>query len=153
VPEQRLAYELRRARRYERPLSIAIVDLDDFKQVNDRFGHGAGDGVLRRAAERMKESTRESDVVARWGGDEFLLLLPESDAAAAQAVCDRILARLADPEPGAEDGDGQVRASIGIATAAGGESAPDVDTLLRTADDALYAVKRSGKGRAIVHES
>ena len=75
------------------------------------------------------------------------------DAAAAQAVCDRILARLADPEPGAEDGDGQVHASIGIATAAGGESAPDVDTLLRTADEALYAVKRSGKGRAIVHET
>jgi diguanylate cyclase (GGDEF)-like protein/PAS domain S-box-containing protein len=151
--ETRLIYELRRARRYDRPISIALVDLDDFKQVNDRFGHGAGDGVLRRAAQRMRESLRESDVVARWGGDEFLLLLPESDAEAARVVCDRILTRLAEAEAGATDGDGTVRASIGIATVKGGEDSPDIDTLLRIADEALYEVKRSGKGRAAVHES
>jgi diguanylate cyclase (GGDEF)-like protein len=88
--ETRLAAEMSRSQRSGHPLVVLLFDLNDFKQINDRFGHGAGDAVLKEFAERLKKASRGFDVAARIGGDEFLLLLPECAAAKAQRVPDRL---------------------------------------------------------------
>jgi two-component system, cell cycle response regulator len=126
------------ARRHGRPLSVAIVDLDHFKRVNDEFGHQAGDEVLLASVAAMRGRLRQEDQLGRMGGEEFLVLLPDTGMAAARRVADalrRQVAQAAGPVP--------VTASLGLATW-DGEAA---DELLRRADEALYAAKRSGRNR------
>ncbi len=142
---QYLSDEIARARRYGRPLSVGVLDLDDFKPINDRFGHPAGDRVLRAVAAVLRESVRSNDLVARWGGDEFLLLLPETGAEDARGTGERLVGLI-----GALQVDGvalPVRASIGLATLDAADDGVDADALVRRADDALYVAKRAGKGR------
>lgn len=138
--------ELRRARRHGRPLTIAYIDLDDFKSVNDSLGHSAGDAVLRTVAQAMVRSIRGVDVVARLGGDEFGVLLPETDAEVAEPVIQKLHAAItenttADAFP--------VTASIGAITCR--QLPMTVDDLIRMADERMYRVKRNGKNR-VHHE-
>lgn len=142
---ERLAAEMARSRRYERPFSVAYVDLDDFKQVNDRLGHEAGDRLLGLAGAAITRVLRESDSIGRLGGDEFAVLFPETDEDAARAVGDKLLAALAKLSC---DEDWRTSASIGIATFT--HSPGSGDEVLRHADDLMYEAKRSGKGRVMV---
>jgi diguanylate cyclase (GGDEF)-like protein len=140
---ERLGEEVIRAGRGRSPLSVLMVDLDDFKLVNDTFGHLFGDRVLTWVADQIRASLRATDIPARYGGDEFAIILPETDAADARVVADRILTAFRD-EAFIGDGRGPVPIglSIGVATLPGdGRTATD---LIAAADAALYRVKRDG---------
>ncbi|HYP66783.1 MAG TPA: diguanylate cyclase [Thiobacillaceae bacterium] len=132
------------AKRSRGQMAVLVVDLDDFKAVNDRYGHAAGDEVLKASAERMKRLVREADVIARFGGDEFVIVLEQvDDAEAAREVAGRVVDSLGQPVPLLGGGTASVGASVGIAMCCfGGET---LDDLLRKADAALYAAKRDGK--------
>jgi diguanylate cyclase (GGDEF)-like protein len=143
---RRLESEFARARRHMRSLSLIVVDLDGFKQVNDEYGHDAGDRVLLRVAERLRRSLREFDTVARYGGDEFVILLPETDKGQALAAAERIRQSVVG-EP--VDKQGAVGATFGVATFDPISASFDQEELLRRADRALLAGKRAGKGRIL----
>jgi diguanylate cyclase (GGDEF)-like protein len=136
--EQRLAQEMSRATRNGRPLIILALDLDGLKRVNDRFGHQAGDELIRSFAERLTRAIRGSDLAVRLGGDEFLVLLPECKPEGIEQV----LNRLSGLELEFKGQPVEVSFSAGWTNFAPGESA---DELLRRADDALYANKRSAR--------
>jgi diguanylate cyclase (GGDEF)-like protein len=141
---RRLESEFARARRHLRSLSLIVMDLDGFKQVNDLHGHDAGDRVLIRVADRLRRSLREFDTVARYGGDEFVILLPETDATQARAAAERIRQSVIG-EP--VDRNAAVGATFGVATFDPSRSGIDQQELVRRADRALLAGKRAGKGR------
>jgi len=128
--------------RHHRPVTVAFIDLDEFKQVNDRLGHAAGDEVLANVAAALVAAGRETDVVARLGGDEFALLLPETDAKGAVIVLERVRANVALILAG---GKVTVTASIGAITSDIGKK--DIAELLRLADRQLYLSKGDGKNR------
>jgi diguanylate cyclase (GGDEF)-like protein len=143
--ERALEVELERSARRGHPCALVIVDLDDFKLVNDRHGHGVGDEALVMLAERLRDSVRSADTVARLGGEEFALLLPETPLSGALAVAER--ARTAFAASGMRlkgGGELTVTASFG---AADFPASPDRTTLMRDADQALYTAKRLGKNR------
>jgi diguanylate cyclase (GGDEF)-like protein len=143
--EQQLAVELARLERFGGPLAIVLADLDDFKDVNDRFGHPAGDAVLREFARTLEERIRDIDVAARWGGEEFVLLLPGTDLEGAARVAERVRGALEERVVVSADGDPiRVTASFGLAAYPDAGSADD---LLETADAALYQAKWAGKNR------
>ena len=138
--------EMERALRVDRlsgeQVAVLMIDLDDFKEVNDSMGHHAGDALLVAVAERLRTCVRPGDTVARLGGDEFAILLPATDRLRAAAVAERIVTILAAPV--VVDGRRlQARASIGVASGA----PDDPDALLRAADTAMYTAKQDGKGR------
>lgn len=143
-----LRLELNRAARYRQPLSLLLIDVDGLKAINDRLGHGAGDRALRHVAEAIRSQLRESDVGARWGGDEFALLAPSTPESAAAALAERVRALVAQSTP---DGIPHLTASVGIATFDG---ATDTDAdpvgLTRAADAALYDAKRAGRDRYVI---
>ncbi len=123
-------------------LSVAAVDLDHFKQINDRYGHATGDQVLVRAAELLGSVLRTSDIVVRSGGEEFLVLMPLTDATAATSCCDRIRTVIRE-EPWEAIAEGlKLTTSVGVATA---ESADDLEALVRLADKRLYDAKSAGR--------
>jgi diguanylate cyclase (GGDEF)-like protein len=144
---ERLAAEAERAARTGEPLACALLDLDAFKPINDRLGHAAGDAVLREIARRLDAERREYDVVARYGGDEFVFLLPATGREAALKFAARILDAVRRPVPLEGEGAVTVSASVGIAVI------PDdarTDTgLLVAADRAMYAAKVHGRDRAV----
>lgn len=144
---ERLGEEILRAQRSGAPLAVLMLDLDDFKLVNDTLGHLFGDDVLRWTAEQIRSALRDSDVAARYGGDEFAVILPDTPAAGASLVGERIVAALHD-RPYQAEGRGPipVSASVGVASyPADGRSAK---ALIAAADAALYRVKGSG-GRGV----
>jgi diguanylate cyclase (GGDEF)-like protein len=140
----RLRLETARARRSGKPFSVVLLDLDGFKAVNDTWGHAAGDEALKLAASRARSAMRGSDTVGRLGGDEFLAVLPETTAAGALALAQKLAALLREPYP-LRTGSGSMSASIGVACFP--EDADDEERLLQAADDALYRAKRHGKDR------
>ena len=143
--EDALHAEVSRAERFGSPLSLVLADLDDFKAVNDAHGHAAGDDVLRAFAEVLRETVRESDVAGRWGGEEFMLLLPGADGDGAAQLAERI--RLALAARTIVNGDGapfRVTCSFGVAEHRAGT---DPVALFASADRALYRAKRDGKDR------
>jgi len=146
--EEALDSELSRAQRFGGPLAFVLADLDDFKAVNDRYGHPAGDLVLQEFAELLRASVRDIDVAARWGGEEFTLLLPGTDAGGAAHVAERIRRALAERTILTADGVTiRITASFGVAAypAAGTEAA-----LIAAADMALYEAKGAGKDTVVI---
>jgi diguanylate cyclase (GGDEF)-like protein len=138
--EQIFALQFEVSVRSDSPISVLFVDLDHFKSVNDRFGHEAGDRVLATAADRICQTLRHQDIVARWGGEEFLVVLPNTDLAGANAAIDRIAASGLGDRP---DGS-PVTASIGVAERRR-DKAPDWPALAKIADERLYHAKNSGR--------
>ncbi|MBI4184049.1 MAG: diguanylate cyclase [Proteobacteria bacterium] len=146
--EARLAEEVGRCRRYGRPLSLAMLDLDHFKKVNDTYGHPVGDEVLAAVAARLTAGMRGNDIAARYGGEEFIVLLPETTAEAALTVAERLRRRLAETPVATAAGRAlPVTVSIGVAAFPGvGEGA---EALIAAADRALYAAKEAGRNRVV----
>ena len=139
----RLSQELDRNRRYPRPLSLMYMDLDNFKTINDTHGHQTGDAVLRLVADAMRTSVRQADVVGRLGGDEFGVLMPETDAELADAAAKRLVAGLRNVFKGTPN----VTASIGVVSCTATDAS--TDDLLRRADQAMYDAKKAGKDRVV----
>jgi len=141
--EERLAQEIERVVRYGHPLSLALLDVDDFKRVNDSYGHLAGDHALRRVSRELDGAIRRVDLAARLGGEEFALLLPETDTDAALALVTRLGGAIRLP-----GGAGPaLTVSAGVATCPAHADRPEA--LVAAADDALYRAKRAGKDRAV----
>lgn len=143
--DRRLSELSEQARQSGRPLAVLMADLDNFKQVNDRFGHLVGNEVLRAAAEMMRQICRPTDVVARYGGEEFLLVLPDSSADEAAAVAERIRAAVetfdwSDIHP-------QLRQTISLGVAEAAGRSPE--EVIAEADHRLYAAKRAGRNRVV----
>lgn len=148
-----LERELERALRYARPLSVAMLDIDRFKRINDRYGHLAGDLLLRRVTSVIARNLRTTDILGRFGGEEFLLLLPESDVEAARHVVEKLRLAVEGLEVETDAGDELgVTVSIGLASLEdlpeGVE--PDPDSLLEAADRSLYRAKSAGRNRVAI---
>jgi len=141
---ERLDAEIERSRRYEHPLTIAYMDLDDFKRVNDAGGHDQGDALLRAVAVCLERSTRTTDLVGRLGGDEFAILLPETAADDARTAIDKLHAALS---AAAAAGHWPVGFSIGVATFS--PPCPSRADVVRAADQLMYEVKRAGKNAVL----
>ena len=140
-----LISELARAQRLGGPVGLILADVDDFKRVNDRFGHPTGDMVLRDLAASLRETVREIDIAARWGGEEFAVILPGTDLEGAAQVAERLRVALSEREILSTDGVPlHVTASFG---AAASSSTTTVVQLIGAADEALYRAKRAGKDR------
>jgi diguanylate cyclase (GGDEF)-like protein len=143
----RLEEEVSRFRRFDHPVSVVLLDLDRFKAVNDELGHAAGDETLRGFADILLKHSRGINVICRYGGDEFAVLLVETSKAGARRYADRIR----DVLPSHRFTHGRrVTASFGIASLPE-DVAPSPDQLIRAADEALYAAKRAGKNRVSLH--
>ncbi len=142
-----MAREFARAHRFRHPLSVVIVDLDHFKDVNDRFGHAAGDQVLSATARLLAARVRDSDLVARWGGEEFAIIASMTDAAGAARLAEKLRTHLEGAQIGSV---GRVTASFGVA-----EMRPEdsLHTMIHRADDALYAAKNGGRNQVQCAES
>ena len=152
LPNRRHATELfahlvRQADRKNSPLTVCMLDLDHFKRINDSFGHGAGDTVLARFAETAAAALRESDVLARWGGEEFLVLLPDTDAHHADLTLNRVREALAELRLLAAPEGGYVTFSAGLAQMRAAESP---EQALERADFALYRAKSEGRDRTVI---
>lgn len=139
--EQVLDDEVRRAERYDRPLSVIVSDIDDFKKLNDRYGHPAGDKILIELGNRLRHSVRSADYVGRWGGEEFIIVTPETRLDDAIKLAEVVRGHVADGPIG---DDHSVTLSFGVAGYCAGDSAAD---LLDRSDTALYLAKRQGKNR------
>ncbi len=137
--------EWARFQRYLRPLSILIIDVDHFKAINDRFGHDVGDSALKIISNVCNSAKRDSDISARIGGEEFALLLPETNEAAARIVAQRLCDMVGEHSPTVHDEKLNLSVSIGIATAT--LSMSGITTLMKRGDDALYESKRGGRNR------
>ncbi|MGH8714399.1 MAG: diguanylate cyclase [Casimicrobiaceae bacterium] len=136
--------ELVRHRRSGRPAVLVILDIDRFKGINDRYGHPIGDEVLRTVATILRESGRKSDTVARYGGDEFLMVLPDTDLAGAEEASRRIRARL---ESVAFRRAANLRCTVSLGAAEASDQTTDVDAWIQQADAALYRAKLAGRNR------
>lgn len=152
--EQRLHAEIDRARRNRLPLSCLFVDLDLFKQINDQYGHSAGDAVLRDVARRLVATLRAGDIAARYGGDELALLLPATSQQDARNMGERIRTIISNNPLQLEDGIRiPISLSIGVGTLKHSQLSADIarsgQELLRAADEALYQAKREGRGRVV----
>jgi len=145
----RLHEEIERAKRSGRPLALLVIDSDSLKMVNDQFGHDAGNRHLISIAQCVQLHVRASDVVARFGGDEFLVLQPDAPIDAAAAVAERIRVAIAAASVTAADGS-TVTGTVSIGVAGFPRSAMDEDSLFRLADAALYDAKRHGKDRVFI---
>jgi diguanylate cyclase (GGDEF)-like protein len=151
--DEQLARETAVARRYDSGCAVVLIDIDELKAINDRHGHAFGDAALCRLADRLQSGSREADLAARFGGDEFALLLPQTDVHGAVCVALRFLKSLSEAEPAAatpgaakaRDVASGLRASLGVAAFLPDESAAE---LLRRADQALYGAKQAG-GRQV----
>lgn len=144
---EQLGSEVERALRYGRPLAVALADLDHFKGINDRHGHLAGDALLRRTAQVIAGELRGTDAVGRYGGEEFLLVLPETDLQGATAVAEKVRRRVQETTVPVEDGPPiNATVSIGLATL-GGEGSLTSRDLIAAADRALYEAKSTGRNR------
>ena len=148
LPNRRAFYELAEvlmagARRSKRPFTLAYLDLDDFKVVNDQHGHHQGDRALRRAADVIRSATRSSDVVARLGGDEFVVYLPDTDPDAAQPMLERLRESLSTRQDG-----WPITASIGAVSFL--EPPATLEEAVHDVDALMFRAKRAGKNRVLI---
>ncbi|MCB9555531.1 MAG: GGDEF domain-containing protein [Deltaproteobacteria bacterium] len=150
--EHRLTQELDRALRQATDCSLMLADIDNFKRINDQYGHSVGDAVIREVGRTLLSNTRPSDDPARYGGEEFALLLPDTSTADALRAGERLRAAVAAlpfPQPGVEH---QVTVSIGVATARA-QTILDAASLVERADLALYRAKDGGKNRVVAYDA
>jgi diguanylate cyclase (GGDEF)-like protein len=149
--QELLSAEIAEVRRYEHPVGLIMLDIDDFKSVNDTYGHQQGDVVLKHVARVLRDSSREADVAARYGGEEMALILPHTDLPGAYAIAERVRTAIEALHVPRLDGNGALRitASLGVASSADG----DKDSLISEADNALYAAKRGGKNRTVTAQA
>lgn len=145
--------ELQRAQRYGTPFAVLMLDCDRFKHINDEYGHEAGDRLLCKLVQAIALETRTVDLLGRYGGEEFVVLLPEAGARQAQQMAERLRQRVAAMSMTTARGTIGVTISLGVAVDQAGDR--DLDTLLRRADEALYQAKRDGRNcvRGVVPES
>jgi len=141
--------EFARSRRHGRGFSLLLIDADHFKQINDTFGHDAGDRVLQGIAEAANHSLREVDLIGRLGGEEFAVAMPEVELETAHAVAERLRQLIADNEMGTTDS-GSVRVTVSIGVASVSLEDHTLNQMLRRADQALYAAKHNGRNRVAV---
>jgi diguanylate cyclase (GGDEF)-like protein len=141
--QELLNAEIEQVRRYHHPIGLIMLDIDDFKAVNDTYGHPQGDAVLRQVAHILRENSRDADSPARYGGEELSLILPHTDLEGAYAIAERIRTAVAGLRVARTDGNGVLRvtASIGVTASTAGHK----DALIADADGALYEAKRRGK--------
>jgi diguanylate cyclase (GGDEF)-like protein len=142
--------EWERFQRYGRPLSMLMVDADHFKSINDNFGHDVGDKVLAQLASHCSDARRGSDIVARLGGEEFAILLPETDLASAALVAEKLRSSIGAQTVEVDGTNIAITVSIGVAVAK--RSISDLDDLIKRADMALYAAKRGGRNRVALDQ-
>ncbi len=140
--------ELERARRFKHPLSAILFDIDRFKQINDTFGHPAGDQVIYAVAERCRKNLRHIDILARYGGEEFAVLLPETDLPTAYQVAERLRQSIAETPVETDHHPIQVTVSVGMTMAT--DEIPDLAGLLNRADAAMYSAKQMGGNYLVV---
>jgi diguanylate cyclase (GGDEF)-like protein len=140
--------ELKRAQRIDAPVAVILCDVDHFKRINDRLGHEAGDAVLRRVADVLRSGLRETDLIGRWGGEEFIAVMLDADAAAARDVAERMRKAVAAmPFEGLRDG---ATISFGVSSLRDFHSIPeDWEALLKKADEHLYRAKSEGRNRVV----
>lgn len=146
VFERRIEDELDRARRYDQVVTLALIDVDNFKLINDTYGHQAGDRVLRQLATLLKRELRTMDYISRIGGEEFVIVLPETGGTGARLFADRVLRRVAQHDFGDGTTSIKVTASAGLATFPD-DRAIDHESLLKLADENLYRAKHAGRNR------
>ncbi len=142
--DERLRDELARAQRYNRPVSVLWLDLDNFKRVNDHYGHQVGDEVLRHLTRRLQDAIRDNDLLARYGGEELIVAMPEVGLEGALEAAERIRGIVARDAYDASEGT-TIRLTVSIGVAAYPEHGHDMDTLYRAADDAMYQGKQAGR--------
>lgn len=143
--------ELFRVSRYERPLSVLLFDIDHFKRVNDSYGHAAGDRVLREVARRCRTLIRGSDLIGRWGGEEFVVMTPETPIDGAATLAERLRGAIAEAPVTLESGESvTVTISVGIAAYQPGDT--ELEAIVRRADAALYRAKAEGRNRVELAE-
>ena len=140
---------LDRAADSNKPVSILMFDIDHFKRVNDTFGHDVGDEVLREVAVRSARNLRNFDLVARLGGEEFVVIMPDTDGESALMVAERLRQRIGDTPFQISAPVGEITVTVSVGVAVGGRVGDTVDTLIKRADEALYEAKRSGRNRVI----
>jgi diguanylate cyclase (GGDEF)-like protein len=149
--QQLLGAEMEQVRRYRYPVGLVMLDIDDFKSINDGYGHPQGDVVLRRVADVLRENSRDVDVAARYGGEELALILPHTDLAGTYVIAERTREAIEALQVPLLEGAGYLRitASVGVAASTDGRK----DELIVAADSALYVAKREGKNRTVKADS
>ena len=143
-----LKAEIERSRRYRQPLSVVMVDIDHFKRVNDRYGHDVGDKILAKIGSIFNHNLRQPDVVGRWGGEEFLVIAPNSDGEAAGKMAERMRQFIKEIPP--VEMPEIITASFGVAELGSSQSR---DQLIYTADMALYQAKNTGRDKVVIGEA
>ena len=147
--DQVLAREFEHSTRHKWPLSVAFADLDNFKNINDKFGHQAGDRILQATARILRGNTRETDIIARYGGEEFVVVLSATDADTARSICERIVTAFQTTGHVVGSDSAKVTISIGCATHGTQISFANVADFIKAADQALYTAKLRGRNRTV----
>lgn len=147
---KRMEEEAERCKRYQSPFSIIMLDLDYFKRFNDKYGHRAGDAALYNVARILKENTRTIDIVSRYGGEEFAIIMPETETASAKMVAQRIRQAIHDSYFSVSDDHPPVHITVSIGVAVSPNDADDINELIELADKALYYSKKTGKNKVSV---
>jgi two-component system cell cycle response regulator len=147
--ESHLVTLIEQATARAKPLTVLVIDMDYFKSINDNHGHDAGDDVLREFAMRIRKSIRGIDLACRHGGEEFVIVMPETDLAVATMVAERLRRRVASEPFPIQQGARAIGATISIGIAALGGSGDSAAKLLKRADQALYRAKRDGRNRVV----
>ena len=150
--DQFLSREFDNSTRHKWPLSVAFADLDNFKFINDNFGHQAGDRILQATARILRGNTRETDLIARYGGEEFVVVLPATDADTARSICERIVLAFRNTGHVIGSDHAKVTISIGYATHGAQTHFGNVQDFVKAADQALYTAKMRGRNRSVLFE-
>jgi diguanylate cyclase (GGDEF)-like protein len=150
--DQFLAREFDNSTHHKWPLSLAFADLDNFKHINDGFGHQAGDRILQATARMLRGNTRETDLIARYGGEEFVVVLPATDAETARSICERIVTAFRNTGHVIGSDHAKVTISVGCATHGSQHLFDSVADFIKAADQALYTAKTGGRNRSVPYD-